>query len=289
MREAVSKDVFANTPTDYVVHCQMACLFAAVRAADLLADLYRLGFRKSYGIPNLVVGIYQIAQIMVRLQRLICGGNESALDAAVVMNSIRDARRMISFLQPTSRLRPKTSEILAETDNLIHELARGLLPDQEPGSYVVQFSPSNTGQLDSGQRAWQPSDPHLASKGSFLDDIEIQTNLVSEPAAADTVSSSRTNEALDSNTPNTRRDYVGNHASLEVQAGEGLMSLQNSTIYPPPSGMINDRSDVWASADRLGPQRQLSGNDIPWDPFELQLCDHYDPELETVLFSLSSA
>ncbi|KAH7035806.1 uncharacterized protein B0I36DRAFT_239913, partial [Microdochium trichocladiopsis] len=71
MREAVADDAIKATPHEFVVHCQTACLLAAMRIASLLAHLYRAGLRRTLAIPNLIVGIYQISQIVHNLRYLL--------------------------------------------------------------------------------------------------------------------------------------------------------------------------------------------------------------------------
>lgn len=295
MREAVRSDIFKDTPAEYIAHCQMACLLAAIRATNLLADLYRLGFRKACNIPNLAVGIHQVTQILYRLQHLLQPPNSSPHGVDTIKTSLTDARSMVSILQPSARLGTKVVEILAETDALIQELGNDAPLSQDLESSGPRTI-LDTAQPGAGHDPWPGSAQHPASKGSFLDDIERQTNTAGQMAttvegpAADTTSCYNTEGRTSNNTsPQDAPGYISeDRASQERQAGESLMSLQYGMANPPP-GLMAGNMDPWASTDRLLDQRRPTEGNIPWDPFEVQLYDYYDAGLEMVLFSLSAA
>lgn len=209
MREAVGSTMFNDLPPQVVLHYQSACLAAARRTASLLAQLYHAGLRKPLAIPNLGVGIHQIVRIVHHLWHL----SDTPDDTLTVQVDLQHAYKMVRLLQPVQIRGPKAGEMLEEAEILIHDL--GTAQGQPRAGTAAEMVADGEGRRQSDDVSSWPRNAHtrhLASKGSLLDDLEGQTVKSNDGDCSDMPS--------DANPTNTSL------ASLEMQAGESLVSLQ---------------------------------------------------------------
>ncbi|KAL3438432.1 hypothetical protein BDV09DRAFT_159800 [Aspergillus tetrazonus] len=189
IRESVSKDALARTPSNFKDYCQQACFSMAVRLCGLWSDLYHLESSEYFGDEFLAVSIYQVTQILHHLPHLMSEHGENSVESlkkklnealqlaaplrwvyASAINCLRDTERLVSALGRLSSARSSPDANPGEIDTAREHLAseHSVLPhlyrDKEAADDAVGYQ---TTMQRSGQGETALSYPSTSS--SVLD------------------------------------------------------------------------------------------------------------------------
>ncbi|KAL2839948.1 hypothetical protein BJY01DRAFT_218807 [Aspergillus pseudoustus] len=149
IRESVSKDALAITPPEFIEYCQQQCLSKAIQLCDLWSHLYHLESSECLGDEFLAVSIYQVAQILHHLPRLLPESGEHSI--ASLKKKLSEALKLAA---PLAQIYCNTGKCLSDSERLINALGR---------DSVLQSSPDH-----STVEGIEAADQHLASRYSIL-------------------------------------------------------------------------------------------------------------------------
>ncbi|KAL2819404.1 hypothetical protein BJX63DRAFT_8648 [Aspergillus granulosus] len=149
IRESVSKDALAITPPDFIEYCQRECLSRAIQLCELWSHLYHLESSECLGDEFLPASIYQVAQILHHLPRLLPESGDSCI--ASLKDKLSDALQLAS---PLTQIYCNTGMCLRDAERLIDALGRDSAPQYSPDHSPVE--------------GLEAADQHLASRHSIL-------------------------------------------------------------------------------------------------------------------------
>ncbi|RDW65926.1 fungal specific transcription factor domain-containing protein [Aspergillus mulundensis] len=169
IRESVSKDALAQTPSNFIGYCQQACLNTAVRLCSLWSDLYHLGSSEYFGDEFLAVSIYQVAQILHHLPHLMPGHGENSV--ASLKEKLTEALQLAA---PLKRVYASVGKCLVDSEQLVSALGQGP---------VARASPDVTATA-----GMYTAREHLASKHSVLPHLYMDQDPVEDGASSQAAS-----------------------------------------------------------------------------------------------------
>ncbi|KAL4752991.1 hypothetical protein BDW72DRAFT_211050 [Aspergillus terricola var. indicus] len=149
IRESVSKDALARTPSNFIEYCQQACFSMAVRLCGLWSDSYHFESSEYFCDEFLAVSIYQVTQILHHLPHLKSEHGENNVETL--------KKKLNEALQPAAPLRlvyASAMNCLRDTERLVNALGRRCSARSSPDTNPV-------GGIDTARE-------HLASKHSVL-------------------------------------------------------------------------------------------------------------------------
>ncbi|KAJ0424390.1 hypothetical protein BJY00DRAFT_261864 [Aspergillus carlsbadensis] len=149
IRESVSKDALAITPSDFVEYCQRECLSKAIQLCDLWSHLYQLESSEYLGNESLPVCIYQVAQILHHLPRLLPESGDNCITS--LKKKLTEA---IQLASPLTQIYGNTSKCLRDAERLTDALGRESMLQSSPEHSTVE--------------GLEVAEQHLASRHSFL-------------------------------------------------------------------------------------------------------------------------
>lgn len=119
LRESLSMDVLARTPTDFIDRCQQTCLNNALRLCDLWSSMYRLEPGDETNNPFLPISIYSAAQICRHLRHLLPTQGDNTLRS--VKQKLMDALRLSRPLE----IMPGPRKCMRDAERIIDSLEEG--------------------------------------------------------------------------------------------------------------------------------------------------------------------
>ncbi|KAL2204716.1 hypothetical protein CC79DRAFT_1370528 [Sarocladium strictum] len=228
LREALPRDVLAETPMDVINRCQQNCLAATLRLCDLWSDMYRLEPSDVTNDAFLSISIYLATQTVRHLRHLLSTEGPNTL--SMVKERLEDAVRLARPLE----IMPRPGKCLKDAEKVIRALEEGTLEHSSRAS----------------SEGADVSRHYLPSKHTLLPHFS-QTS--KDEAAGPTPSPSVVNE------------------------GSATIGLSNSSII----------SNEQEPAARImlglatGPI-ELDRGLAAWDPFDMQMTNYHDADLETM-------
>ncbi|KAL4763020.1 uncharacterized protein BDW70DRAFT_148905 [Aspergillus foveolatus] len=148
IRESVSKDALARTPSNFKDFCQQACFSMAVRLCGLWSDLYHLESSEYFGDEFLAVSIYQVTQILHHIPHLMSEHGENSVES--LKKKLNEALQLAA---PLRWVYASAINCLRDTERLVSALGRLSSAQSSPDA--------NSGEIDTSRE-------HLASKHSVL-------------------------------------------------------------------------------------------------------------------------
>lgn len=253
------------------MHCQRACLSSATRVCHLVSEMHRLEFCGPFEI-TLLVNIYQAAQILHHLPHLL--PKEDPDSVYTLKAKLSEALQVVRQTE-RGNTPPRSFDLLKESEILV------MLLGQEKSNVDIAT------RLGVKEKAhWAHNLNHPNSRGSYIDNLHEQATALLED-----------NEPSDL-APADNGD-PGTLIQEEMEVGHELVpSYQGSTdnLAPDSDANVISNSSIQLSDDQgvLDPmlysqQQEEDQAYIPWDPFDVQLNGYYDPNLTSILFSISGS
>lgn len=237
LRESVSKEALAGTPSDFVDYCQRACLDMALRLCDFWAEIGRLNPEDTFGDGFLAISIYQVAQICRHLQDLLPTQGERCIES--VKQKLTEALRLAEPLKDTL---VGWRKCLKDAEKVIGSLGEGSIGRSSRASSVADEAVQG----------------HMQSRHGLLRRVTRSQHATSGEIGES--SSSR----LDLYPREPGDDAA--RAMLDLANAGQVTAVVGTAVVEP------------AAVDDL----------VPWDPFDMQMNDYYNPELGELLASMTA-
>lgn len=161
IREAVSREAFIATPSEYISYCQTQCLTYSLELCNFWADIHVVRSGEAISSRMFSVIIYQTAQVVTHSYHLFLS-DPSSMELGSVQQKLLLAISMV--VPPPKNHHKPAEECLKEARRLITNLG-----GPRPESTVVHHS----------------THTHMVSKGSFIPRMESIESESSSLASAE--------------------------------------------------------------------------------------------------------
>lgn len=217
IREAISKEVLAQTSPDFIAHCQRQCLRMAIRLCDFWAEIWDLEPCERVSDRFIPVSIYQVAQILRQLRHLLPQEGEHCIGR--LQQKLQYA---LAFSEPLRKIFIASEKCLIQAERVIVSL----------GEHSTDHS-TRASSVDN-----EVTQGHLASRFSLVQDLLSNSRTRAEESESQDESALT---QLSTHMP-SEPAYIVPPGIIDIPSAEqaAIQSMDNVVPWDPFDVQMND-------------------------------------------------